>query len=195
MRYEYVHSDVRDLVELDEQEIRGRLEALVEAGRQQLQGDGFPLDQQQFVLSLDVRYEGQGYELNVPVLQSDGGSACGPRAVRRGFEDEHERSFGHRAENQRVEVVSYRVAAIGVIQRTGAPPIGSGPVHVAPKAYREAYFDGGFVNAPVYDRRDLAAGAEIEGPAIIEQMDSTAIICSGDRAHVDAFGNIIVEIG
>ena len=195
VRYEYVHSDVRDLAELNDEEIRGCLAGLVEVGRQQLLRDGFPPDQQQFVLSLDLRYEGQGYELNIPVPQTDGDFAHGPQEIRRSFEDEHERSFGHRARNQRVEVVSYRIAAIGVIPRTGAAPIGSGPVLVAPKGYREAYFDGGFVNAPVYDRRDLAAGAEIKGPAIVEQMDSSAVICPGDCAFVDAFGNIIVEMG
>ena len=61
------------------------------------------------------------------------------------------------------------------------------------KARRRAYFDG-WQDTPIYDRGKLVSGNRLCGPAIIEQMDSTTVVHPGHQAHIDRFGNIIVEI-
>ena len=61
------------------------------------------------------------------------------------------------------------------------------------KQFRRAYFDG-WVDCPVYAREKLGNGNRLAGPAIIEQVDSTIVIHPGQRAHVDCFGNVIIEV-
>ena len=54
---------------------------------------------------------------------------------------------------------------------------------------------GGFVDCPSYDRYRLPAGGVIEGPAIVEEMDSTTVIHPGFRAEVDRYGNLLIGVG
>ncbi len=69
------------------------------------------------------------------------------------------------------------------------------PAGAARKGTRAAWFDGGFVDTPVYDRYALAPGARISGPAIIEEREATTIIPPGDSVTVDATGTLAIEIG
>jgi N-methylhydantoinase A len=61
------------------------------------------------------------------------------------------------------------------------------------KTRRRAYFDG-WHDTPIYDREKLRSGNRLRGPAIIEQMDSTTVVHPGQSAHIDRFGNIIIEV-
>jgi N-methylhydantoinase A len=63
--------------------------------------------------------------------------------------------------------------------------------------HREVYFAsaGGFVETPTYDRKRIPAGSKIAGPALIEEHASTTVLHPGDRLEVDAFGNLVIEIG
>jgi N-methylhydantoinase A len=61
------------------------------------------------------------------------------------------------------------------------------------KARRHAYFDG-WHDTPIYDRQKLLAGNRVRGAAIIEQMDSTTVVPPGQEAHIDRFGNIVIEL-
>jgi N-methylhydantoinase A len=67
----------------------------------------------------------------------------------------------------------------------------------ARKGSRKAYFAeaNGYVDCPVYDRYALAPGVVIEGPALVEERESTCVLGVGDRASIDEFGNMIAEIG
>ena len=62
---------------------------------------------------------------------------------------------------------------------------------------RKVYFDevGGFVDAAIYDRDTLSPGAQFEGPAVVEQIDTTTVIHPGQRVHVDELGNLMISIG
>jgi N-methylhydantoinase A len=59
---------------------------------------------------------------------------------------------------------------------------------------RQTWLGGRWVTASVYDRRGLPPGAAIEGPAIVEQLDTTTFLGLGDRARVDAFGNLVLDV-
>ncbi|HWC04309.1 MAG TPA: hydantoinase/oxoprolinase family protein, partial [Methylomirabilota bacterium] len=64
-----------------------------------------------------------------------------------------------------------------------APPAGRRPIH-----YRKRRYD-----AAVYHRRDLRAGQHLDGPAIVEQEDTTTLVPAGLRASVDPYGNLVIE--
>jgi N-methylhydantoinase A len=57
------------------------------------------------------------------------------------------------------------------------------------------WFDGGWQDTPIYRREHLPAGATLVGPAIVEQLDTTTVIEPGDRARVDALGNLEISVG
>ena len=77
----------------------------------------------------------------------------------------------------------------------GSPAIPQRVYDLLPDAIQEgcSYFDG-WHDTPVYDRQRLHSGNQLSGPPIIEQMDSTTVVHPGQTAHIDRFGNIIIEL-
>ena len=147
-----------------------------------------------------MRYVGQSFELSIPF-----GEGAVEEALDRMLEDfhaEHERAYGFAAPGEPVEFVTLRLTAVGRIAkpklnelRAGAT--GCGDVKTARRAVRQVYFaeSGGFVDCPSYDRYRLPAGGVIDGPAIVEEIDSTTVIHPGFRAEVDRHGNLLVRTG
>jgi len=111
------------------------------------------------------------------------------------FDELHEKHYGSRAEDQRVELVNYRLTTKVILPK---PLVSESAVQgerpdAALKGHRSAYFDG-WHDCPIYDRERLVCGNRIHGCAIIEQMDSTVVIHPRQAAQVDRFGNIIIEL-
>lgn len=144
----------------------------------------------------DLRYHGQNYELAVDV--PDGPiTAATIAALARGFAETHERLYGFVAEGEPVQLVTYRVEAIGHVPKAAfRPEPDAGPdASAAIIGSREVWFPeaGGFADCRVYDRDKLEAGNRIAGPAIIEQMDSTTVLLPGMTATVEPYLNLILE--
>jgi N-methylhydantoinase A len=119
---------------------------------------------------------------------------------RRDFDAVHEQCHGHAAPDQCVEVVNYRVQAIGVVPRVAMPtiPAADGPVEAAVVGSRPAFFPGTadtYTETPVYARAKLRAGHRLAGPAIVEQYDSTVVVFPGQSAEVDGYGNLLITHG
>jgi N-methylhydantoinase A len=113
------------------------------------------------------------------------------------FEREHERAYGYSAPGEPVEWVNLRLTALGAIpkpqlRRLAHQGQGASAAH---KARRPVYFAeaSGYVDCPIYDRYLLGDGCVIDGPAIVEELDSTTTIHPGYRAVVDPFGNLHVK--
>ena len=122
-------------------------------------------------------------------------SANAKAGWRKSFDETHEKHFGSRAEDQKVELVNYRLTTKVIVPK---PTVAEAKLTAevksdAVKARRQAYFDG-WQDTPIYDRVKLLPGNRLSGPAIIEQMDSTTVVHPGMTAHIDRFGNIIIEI-
>jgi N-methylhydantoinase A len=138
--------------------------------------------------SADCRYQGQSFELTVPVTASV--------SVEETFGREHERTYGHRAgADEPVEIVSLRVVGQGLSDRPRVPErvqIGRGADRAAPA--RRVYFgpEQGWIDTPILARGDLATPRE--GPAIVEEYDATCVVPPGARAQLDGYGNIVMEV-
>jgi N-methylhydantoinase A len=149
-------------------------------------------------LSADMRYAGQGFEVNVP-LDRKAIARHDAVALHRAFDARYEERFGRNLGAVPVEVVSWRVRLV-------APPsvteirFGEGSKEAdASEAlieHRLAFFEelGGFVETPVYARHRLEAGRRIAGPALIEEAESTAVIGPRADVEVDPFGNLIMRL-
>jgi N-methylhydantoinase A len=161
----------------------------------QLRADGIPRSRARLVGSIDCRYRGQGYELTVPLPSV---SEAGLRAIRRGFDELHRSVYGHANRSEPVELVSLRLSAFGRLSHVDAPPIPRGrrePPSGAQVGRRRIVLPTGRrpVGASVYRREHLRAGNRIEGPAIVEQMDSTTLVLGAQVARVDGTGNLWIE--
>ena len=177
-----------DAAELDE--AFGRLE---DEARRQLAAEGFSGAAVRLERSADCRYQGQSFELTVPAASSV--------AIDEAFGREHERTYGHRAgPDEPVEIVSLRVVGRGVSERPRVPdrPAGGSRGEVAAPAaasMRRVYFGAqmGWLTTPILSRADLAIPRE--GPAVIEEYDATCVVPPGARTTLDAWGNIVMEVG
>ena len=147
--------------------------------------------------SLDMRYVGQNYELSVEL---DEATATAPdrQALRRLFFAAHERSYGYFNPEDPVEIVNFRLTALGRLKRPEPPAATSlEPIDTQPenRGERPVYFEGDAALATaLYHREALVPGHTLAGPAIIEQLDATTLLFPGDRLAVDPAGNLIVEV-
>lgn len=113
------------------------------------------------------------------------------------FHDEHVRRYGYDQRAVAVEVVTLRVTAIGALPkpRFARRELGPADAEAARVARRPVVFAEGSLDTPVYDRPRLEPGACLCGPALVVQADCTTLIHPGQRASVDALGNLIVTTG
>ncbi|MBA3507461.1 MAG: hydantoinase/oxoprolinase family protein [Betaproteobacteria bacterium] len=175
-------------------EITGALEARVRA---QLSSAGGSAGDSHSALRLDMRYEGQGYEVEVQV--PEGESAAALAALPQLFAGAYATIFGMSFADRAIEIVAWKVEVQGPV------PGGSGAYRLrtaastgnAMRTRRSAYFpeNDGYVDCAIYDRYGLAPGATLEGPALVEEAESTCVLAPGDVAHVDAQLNLVIDIG
>ncbi len=137
--------------------------------------------------SVDMRYAGQGYELNVP---------AGPDMLR-SFHQAHRRRYGHADESRTVEVVNVRVRMTVAAQPVEfqRSPLREGDGKQAVIKSGKMIFYGKSADTPVYDRDRLRPGDTFAGPAIVTEYSATTVVPPGCTANVDAHQNILIEVG
>ncbi|HEV8717511.1 MAG TPA: hydantoinase/oxoprolinase family protein [Candidatus Binatia bacterium] len=170
---------------------------LVERGQEALERDGFPGRDRTFLCSAELRYQGQEHTVNLPVLQRSL-TARDIESIVSEFNAAHLSQYGHRMDDP-VELVTLRVSAVGLLPRPVLPTIaaGTGSAQRARKGSRPVYqpvLDTA-VDYTVYDRGRLLCGDRLDGPAIIEEPSSTAVLHRGDSMIVGQYGELVIAIG
>jgi N-methylhydantoinase A len=145
--------------------------------------------------SADARYVGQGYEVTVPIPLGRLDAAALAR-VRASFHEVYAARYGYANPAEPVEAVTWKLSAVGGSPRIALAKAAARRGDGAPKGTRRAYFPEarGYVDTPVYDRYALAAGARVEGPAIVEERESTTVLPPGTAATVDDYASLIVDL-
>src|SRR5215218_2867097 len=135
--------------------------------------------------SVDMRYVGQGFEVTVPVVTGEDLKAA--------FETAYVRAHGRMGPDVPTEAISWRVLSRGPdpALRLLAAPAGDGD---ALKGTRDVYLDGAYRETPIFDRYRMTVGTQIEGPAIVEERESTTVVGAGATARVAEDGSLIVEM-
>lgn len=130
---------------------------------------------------VDARYVGQSYEITIPLeLSWD--------QQRESFDEAHAERYGFSDTDADMEIVVARlVATIGQPQ-TPSHHIGADSCEVTPVNHRQVYVDGQWLDTPVFDRADLVSGFTLEGPAILNQFDTTTYIRPGQKCRCDDYG-------
>ncbi|EAQ02209.1 N-methylhydantoinase (ATP-hydrolyzing) A 2 [Pseudooceanicola batsensis HTCC2597] len=143
--------------------------------------------------SVDLRYEQQGFEVTIDVPADLVESGKGLDAVLEDFHATHDRLYGVRFDLP-IELVALRVVATGATPAVNEAPPSAGTTDVSEAVMetRKGFFKGEWQDTPHIDRDRLAAGARVEGPAIIRQYDTTTVLLADHHAIVDDQGNLLI---
>jgi N-methylhydantoinase A len=174
-------------------ELQSVLDGLEQEARERLTEDGFGPDRIEIRRFASLHYQGQSFELRVPVA-AGALDAAALAAIEEAFGAEHERTYGHRAgADEPVELVSLEVIGRGIPDRPRAESAAAASlapdIAIASPA-RRAYFGPaqGWLDAQIVNRSALATPHA--GPCIVEEYDATCVIPPGWTARLDEFGNI-----
>ena len=170
------------------------MQALEEEATARLAAEQVAEARRQLRRGADLRYAQQGVEITVEFPDGPVDGACVAELVER-FHALHERLYTFSDREAAVEIVNFRVAATGRMERLDLPrlPSVAPGTPAAPSGRRPADLDGrGIAPVATHRRDDLLAGHVVSGPAIVDQLDSTTLVGPGRRAEVDTNGNLIV---
>jgi N-methylhydantoinase A len=195
-RHDFVRTLIGELAEIKGDDAARAFAELREAGEVALARDH--LARGRFDFAADLRYRGQEHTIAIPVARAEDLSND-TTATRERFHEQHDRRYGHAAPDQSIEIVNLRLIVTvprmeDVIARWLSAPWT--PTETAPEQRRPVVFDDAArpLEARILWRPALAAGADIAGPAVIEEPNSTTFIGPGDRAMVNESGHIIVTL-
>jgi N-methylhydantoinase A len=178
-------------------EIESAFSALDEQAAAWFAHEEIDVDARRLQRTVDMRYAGQNYELAI-ALPDGPITAKTLDLLADGFAGAHRRMYGFIADNEPVQLVTFRLEATGLVSKATMktyPPAGEDARH-AIRESREVWLaeSRAFVACPVYAREELKSGNRFAGPAIVEQMDATTVVLPGMVAQVDPHLNLILEI-
>lgn len=142
--------------------------------------------------SVDLRYHGQTFNLTVEIPTIDLDAANLTALIDR-FETKYESVYGITNEDEPIEAVTWRLEAADPVEEV-VLTVGDGDIDEAHQGTRTAYDGEQFVTFDIYSRYDLPRDCSIEGPAVIEEAESTTVVGKGTSFHVDATGNLVLDI-
>ena len=171
------------------------LDDLRDEGRRVLRAAGVPDDAINFRYGVDARYAGQGNEITIWVGEGETWPASAAE-VTAAFETEYRRIYGMTIPDVAVEAITWRLSAsatTSVVEPDDS--IADHEGDVTPKSFRPMVFSrgGDAIEAPVYDRASLGAGAAFAGPAVVEERETTSVIRPGWNVEVAADGSLIAS--
>jgi N-methylhydantoinase A len=197
IRRDYVRTELLEPGEDSLITIRQHFESMKVEGTQLLEKENVHPSKRSFSLDIDVRFVGQNYELSVPV-QWEELTSDGVQHIISHFHKIHEKNYGYSDKEGKIEFVNYRITAFGELPK--APLVKANQEDnrlVEAVSHRNVYFSEankpGYYKTGIYNRSDLNAGNRIQGPAIIEQMDTTILILPSQSAVIDPYQNLIIN--
>ena len=189
---------VTDAARFDVDGVNGVLATLVERGRAFLARAGIAEADQRFEYAYLGRYQYQSWEIEVPFATTDGALADDDvPGLADGFHRMHERIYTIKNENDLVEFTTWKVRAIGPAAADLAPAERATMAGAAePHGTRQVHLPGRYApeTVPVYRGNDLAPGATIAGPAIVEEATTTVLLPEDAQAVIDPLGNYRVTL-
>lgn len=193
VRHDLVATLRARMTRLAPSELGEALAVMAKEAQRELDEDGIPPEMRDVRASLDMRYAGQAYELNVPLSSLRPDPPTMSQAVA-DFHIAHETRYGHALADDLVDLVNVRLTGLG---HTPKPPLG-GDGHASGKAEprtrrRVVSVRGQAAAVPVYHREDLRPGHTVATPCIVQQLDSTTYLPFGE-ARVHPTGSIVVDL-
>lgn len=171
------------------------LSELTLEGQRLLDTQKIPELRRRFRFAFDCRYEHQNYELTIDINKGVLNESD-LEDLKKAFGNAHEHAYGYQDKERSVQIVNYRLSAIGLSDKPEVNHMRECSAAVLREnEVRQVRFEkqSEFIETPVYLRDNLPVNCVLSGPAIIEQMDSTCVIPPGWIASGDQYGNLLVE--
>ena len=194
LRHDYVNTMNAPLAEADMAAVRAILERQAAQGRATIEQEGVAVGEIAYLHAADMQFEGQTHLLTVPVKSP----AVTREVLQQAFEKAYWERFAVALDTIPAVLVNLHTAVIG------ARPVV--PLAALASQARAASLDGALIGnrsvwfptcwaeTPIYDRDRLPSGASFPGPAIVQQTDCTSVVEPGNRASLDAIGNLILDV-
>ncbi len=197
-RQDFVRTFVGDLAHIDKAVAGAAFDELRNAGNERIALEGLNASDTDMQFAADLRYRGQEHTIPVPLGGADDLAAGGSDALRQTFDRLHDRRYGHAAPDESIQIVNLRL----ILRATGADTSFDWmsepyrPVDAQLDQTRDVIFDdpASPLASRVVWRPGLAPGAVVEGPAVIEEPNSTTLIFPGDVATVTEHGHLDIAI-
>ena len=191
-RYDLTETVVRSLETLDMQEMSQQFAGLETEGSRSLSNIGVPIEGLRYIRYAEMRYQRQEYTIKVRLP-----AHCESRQeLRRLFEEAYGRRYGHISRDIGIDVIMLRLVVDGRTARPRESIYAKSAARSSPPSRRPVWFaETGMVPCDIWRRDMLAPGRKVAGPTLIEEDASTTVICPGDVAEIDAWGNIAIVLG
>ncbi len=189
IQHDFSDSFMRRADDTDPADIEALFQRIEGEARAQLDREGVEPDNMVLSRTVEMMYQGQWRSLQVdaPAKVTDVADLVDA------FHSEHEREYNFSRKDAGVSFFRVAVKAVGIVPKADLQKHPERAHSPDPVGRRQVWFDGQAHDAALYQRETLEAGAQIEGPAIIEQLDSTTVVPPGMSAAVDAHMNIRIE--
>jgi N-methylhydantoinase A len=194
LRHDYVRTVNKPLSAIDDATVSGIYAEQAAEGRRTIVKEGVPVRELRRVLSADMQFQGQSHILTVAISDLN----ISRDELRKAFEAAYWQRFQVELSEIRPVLVNLHTAVIGkrkpVLLKSIAAATPKATLREAQISSRKVWFEGGWSDTPVYRRELLPEGAQLTGPAILEQLDCTTVIEPGNQAQLDAIGNLIISL-
>jgi N-methylhydantoinase A len=189
VRIDEVRSYPVRLADLSMEQLAALFEAMEAKAARRLRAERY-VGQSVFTRSIDMRYVGQNFESEVPIRNGHLTESNRPELTD-SFNRLYEQLYAHHTDDPR-EILTLRLTAEGQVSKLAFPLVTSNASSAVLKGERPVFFGDAYVPTPVYDGALLASGQSLNGPAIIEKMDTTVVVQPGESLSVDPYGNLLV---
>jgi N-methylhydantoinase A len=197
LRHDYRATHLRTLASASTADLAAIFREFAATAYTTLAAEGVPAERVRLERYLDMRYIGQSWKLTVPLGPDDLSDDAALMRLKLAFDQLHETTYSYCAPDEQAEIVNVGILATGLMPRIElrAVPVGERSPCAARSGTRPVYFGevSGFVSSEVYDRYALRVGNVVDGPAIIEEIDSTTVVHPGFEAEVAQFGVLMLR--
>jgi N-methylhydantoinase A len=192
VKRDYVRSDSIILHAAAREHLQGLYVELGTEAREWISREGDIIGEAHYEATLDMRYEGQAFDLRV-TLSRELHASLDLAAIIEAFHLEHEKIYGFRDLESAVEVTTVRLRIVGAVSAVSLQLRENAGGPATPVAQRQVFISGHPVQVPVYARESLSPETVLSGPVLVEQADTTSWVLPGWTVRADAYGNLILK--
>jgi N-methylhydantoinase A len=196
VRTDYVRSTLEEASPESMKVVASHFEELKEEGIKLLEKENITESKRKYELVIDMRFKGQNYEIPIPV-EWDELTPTGFATLKDRFQEQHEKIYGYAKKDGILEFVNYRLTAVGQLPKARFEKLNVAGETPVPRASRQVYFTEiekpGYYDTKIFAREDLKPGNQLQGPLIVEQMDTTILVLPEQTMKVDEYGNLIIN--
>ena len=194
LKYDYSRSLPTPLLGMDLDAVKALVKGMESEGRQKLQDQGVLESCIEITVSADMRYLDQIYEVNVPVPDLTQDLELLLYQWAGNFHSRYQELYSYSQSEQEIRLVTLRVSLVGSLPKLDPPPVDRVTTDTVKAKGRRKVYLSGWTDATVYEITELPPGSFVNGPAVLESDFTTVLVEAGDKATIDSYGGIELQV-